>query len=281
MQFWSGTPFMSAAEALQLAQILDEAGFDGVICADHMIYPRTLTSRYPSESGTPGWAPETAWPDSWVMIGAMAALTRTLRFSNAVYVAPSRPLVEVAKVVATAAEVSGGRVSLGVGVGWMREEFELMGQDFGTRGKRLDEMIPALRALWRGGWVSWAGEHYRVPEMMLEPHPPGPVPILCGGESEAALRRAARLCDGWVGTAYVLDEAVRHVDRLSDLRREYGRAEQPFEVLVALLDPPSVELYQRAEEAGITAVMVAPWAMAQDRRDATMRFADKVISRFR
>ena len=281
MQFWSGTPFMSAAEALQLAQILDEAGFDGVICADHMIYPRTLTSRYPSESGTPGWAPETAWPDSWVMIGAMAALTRTLRFSNAVYVAPSRPLVEVAKVVATAAEVSGGRVSLGVGVGWMREEFELMGQDFGTRGKRLDEMIPALRALWRGGWVSWAGEHYRVPEMMLEPHPPGPVPILCGGESDAALRRAARLCDGWVGTAYVLDEAVRHVDRLSDLRREYGRAEQPFEVLVALLDPPSVELYQRAEEAGITAVMVAPWAMAQDRRDATMRFADKVISRFR
>lgn len=281
MQFWSGTPFMSAAEALQLAQMLDEAGFDGVICADHMIYPRTLTSRYPSESGTPGWAPETAWPDSWVMIGAMAALTRTLRFSNAVYVAPSRPLVEVAKVVATAAEVSGGRVSLGVGVGWMREEFELMGQDFGTRGKRLDEMIPALRALWRGGWVSWAGEHYRVPEMMLERHPPGPVPILCGGESEAALRRAARLCDGWVGTAYVLDEAVRHVDRLSDLRREYGRAEQPFEVLVALLDPPSVELYQRAEEAGITAVMVAPWAMAQDRRDATMRFADKVISRFR
>lgn len=281
MQFWSGTPFMSAAEALQLAQILDEAGFDGVICADHMIYPRTLTSRYPSESGTPGWAPETAWPDCWVMIGAMAALTRTLRFSNAVYVAPSRPLVEVAKVVATAAEVSGGRVSLGVGVGWMREEFELMGQDFGTRGKRLDEMIPALRALWRGGWVSWAGEHYRVPEMMLEPHPPGPVPILCGGESEAALRRAARLCDGWVGTAYVLDEAVRHVDRLSDLRREYGRAEQPFEVFVALLDPPSVELYQRAEEAGITAVMVAPWAMAQDRRDATMRFADKVISRFR
>lgn len=281
MQFWSGTPFMSAAEALQLAQILDEAGFDGVICADHMIYPRTLTSRYPSESGTPGWSPGTAWPDSWVMIGAMAALTRTLRFSNAVYVAPSRPLVEVAKVVATAAEVSGGRVSLGVGVGWMREEFELMGQDFGTRGKRLDEMIPALRALWQGGWVSWAGEHYRVPEMMLEPHPPGPVPILCGGESEAALRRAARLCDGWVGTAYVLDEAVRHVDRLSALRREYGRAEQPFEVVLALLDPPSVELYQRAEEAGITAVMVAPWAMAQDRRDATMRFADKVISRFR
>lgn len=284
MQFWSGTPFVPTRQALRLAQILDEAEFDGVICADHMIYPRELTSRYPSESGKPGWAPETAWPDSWVMIGAMAALTTRLRFSNAVYVAPSRPLLEVAKVVATAAEVSGGRVSLGVGVGWMREEYELMGQDFATRGKRLDEMIPALRALWQGGWVSWSGEHYQVPELMLEPHPPAPVPILCGGESEAALRRAARLCDGWIGTAYVLDEAVRHVDRLTALRREYGRADEPFEVLLALLDPPSVQLYQRAEEAGITAVMVAPWAAgntAEDQRGATMRFADTIIGRFR
>lgn len=275
---------MPTRQALTLAQILDEAEFDGVICADHMIYPRDLTSRYPSESGKPGWAPETGWPDSWVMIGAMAALTTRLRFSNAVYVAPSRPLLEVAKVVATAAEVSEGRVSLGVGVGWMREEYELMGQDFSTRGKRLDEMIPALRALWQGGWVSWSGEHYRVPELMLEPHPPAPVPILCGGESEAALRRAAWLCDGWIGTAYVLEEAVRHVDRLTGLRREYGRADEPFEVLLALLDPPSVELYQRAEEAGITAVMVAPWAAghtAEDQRGATLRFAEKVISRCR
>lgn len=284
MQFWSGTPFVPARQALKLAQMLDEAEFDGVICADHMIYPRELTSRYPSEGGKPGWAPETAWPDSWVLIGAMAALTTRLRFSNAVYVAPSRPLLEVAKVVATAAEVSGGRVSLGVGVGWMREEYELMGQDFATRGKRLDEMIPALRALWQGGWVSWSGEHYQVPELMLEPHPPAPVPILCGGESEAALRRAARLCDGWVGTAYVLEEAVRHVDRLTALRREYGRADEPFEVLLALLDPPSVELYRRAEDAGITAVMVAPWAAgntAEDQRGATLRFAETIIGRFR
>lgn len=272
---------MPTRQALQIAQILDESGFDGVICADHMIYPRDLRSRYPSESGKPGWAPETAWPDSWVMIGAMAALTTKLRFSNAVYVAPSRPLLEVAKMVATAAEVSEGRVSLGVGVGWMREEYELMGQDFATRGKRLDEMIPALRALWQGGWVSWSGEHYQVPELMLEPHPPAPVPILCGGESEAALRRAARLCDGWVGTAYVLEEAVHHVDRLTALRREYGRADEPFDVLLALLDPPSVELYQRAEEAGITAVMCAPWAVAEDQRGATLRFAEKIISRFR
>ncbi len=143
------------------------------------------------------------------MIGAMSSITRRLRFSNAIYVAPARPLLEVAKQVATASVISEGRVSLAVGAGWMREEFDLLGQDFSNRGKRLDEMIPALRALWQGGWVSWNGRYYQVPELMLEPHPPTPVPILCGGESEVALRRAARLCDGWVGTAYAWDDAVR------------------------------------------------------------------------
>ena len=172
MQFWCGTPFMKTTESLAVARMIDEAGYDGMICADHLIYPSELRSPYPSPTGKPGWPPETAWPDTWVLIGAMAAVTRRLRFSNAVYIAPARPLLEVAKQVATAAELSEGRVSLGVGIGWMREEYELLGQAFSNRGKRLDEMIPALRALWQGGWVSWHGEHYQVPEMMIEPHPP-------------------------------------------------------------------------------------------------------------
>lgn len=287
MQFWSGTAFMDTRDALVVAPLLDEAGFDGIVCSDHMIYPRELSSPYPdSDTGKPGWAPETAWPDSWVLIGAMAAVTERLRFSNAVYVAPARPLLEVAKQVATAAVVSNGRVSLGVGVGWMREEFELMGQDFDTRGKRLDEMIPALRELWRGGWVSYTGQYYQVPEMMIEPHPPAPVPILCGGESEAALRRAARLCDGWVGYAYPLDRAARYAERLTTLRREYGREHEPFEILLALLDPPSPDLYKRAEDLGITAVMCAPWVGQSDGtparfRESIARFAETIIAAVR
>jgi probable F420-dependent oxidoreductase len=227
-----------------------------------------------------------------VLIGAMAAVTTNLRFGNAVYIAPARPLIEVAKVVATAAVVSRGRVSLGVGAGWMREEYALMGQDFATRGKRLDEMIPALRALWSGGWVSWRGEHYEVPELMLEPHPPAPVPILCGGESEAALRRAARLCDGWVGYAYAWNDAVHYVDRLTALRREYGRDGEPFEVLLALREQPTPDLYNRARDAGVTAVMCAPWlgqggaAGAGDHPDDRFRrpierFAEDVIAKVR
>ncbi len=212
MQIWTGTAFMHTTETVLVARMLDEAGFDGIVVSDHMIYPRELSSPYPSPTGKPMWTPETAWPDSWVLIGAMAAVTQRIRFTNAVYIAPARPLLEVAKQVATAAVISGGRVALTVGAGWMREEFELMGQDFANRGKRLDEMIEALPALWRGGWVSWNGKHYQVTELMLEPHPQKPVPIMCGGESEAALRRAARLCDGWVGNAYTWEEADEKVN---------------------------------------------------------------------
>src|SRR5262245_42014841 len=165
VKFWCGTQFRRTTELVPTARMLDDCGYDGVFTGDHFCYPRVLQSPYPYPEaslpdGRPFWAPETEWPDSWVLIAAMAAATTNLHFSNSVYVAPARPLVEVAKLVATASAISGGRVSLGAGVGWMREEFDLLGTDFDTRGPRLDEMIPALRALWKGGWVSWHGDYY-------------------------------------------------------------------------------------------------------------------------
>jgi probable F420-dependent oxidoreductase len=289
MQFWSGTAFMQTSEILAVARMLDESGYDGILCSDHMIYPRQLASPYPDHpSGRPPWTPDTPWPDCWVQIGAMAAVTSRLRFSNAVYIAPARPLLEVAKLVASASVLSKGRVSLAAGIGWMREEYELMGQDFGTRGKRLDEMIPALRALWAGGWVSWSGQYYQVPEMMIEPHPHAPIPILCGGESDAALRRAVQLCDGWVGYAYPWEQAVGYVDRLQRLRREFGRDNEPFDIMLALLEPPSSDLYKRAQDIGITAVMCSPWGGldtgtggVERFREPIERFAEDIMAKVR
>lgn len=276
---------METTHAVAVAPMLDDAGFDGIVVSDHLIYPRELSSPYPSPTGKPMWSPETAWPDSWVLIGAMAAVTQRIRFTNAVYIAPARPLLEVAKLVATAAVVSGDRVALTVGAGWMREEFDLMGQDFTNRGKRLDEMIRALPELWRGGWVSWDGTHYRVPELMIEPHPGAPVRILCGGETDAGLRRAARLCDGWVGNAYSWQEAGEKIDRLTALRNEYGRSGEPFEIMIAIREPVSVDTVKRAEDLGVTALMCRPWATADatwtvDRYRASIgEFADTVLSK--
>jgi probable F420-dependent oxidoreductase len=292
MKFWCGTAFMDAAEIPAVARMLDDAGYHGILTSDHLIFPRQLSSRYPSPTGRPFWDPSTGWPDSWVLIGAMASVTTNLRFSNAVYVAPARPILEVAKQVATASVLSGGRVSLAVGAGWMREEFELQGQTFDDRGPRLDEMIQALRALWKGGWVSWSGTYYNIPELMLEPHPISAVPILCGGESQAALRRAARYCDGWVGTAYTWQEAAGWIQEVNRHRREYGRLGEPFEIILALREIHTPDLYKRAEEMGVTGVMVSPWAGVDDinagrhdalklraerYRDSIERFAEEIV----
>ncbi len=260
MQFWSGTAFMKTSEIVAVARMLDEAGFDGMLCSDHMIYPRELSSPYPdSPSGKPPWAPETAWPDCWVQIGAMAAVTERLRFSNAVYVAPGASAAGGGQAGRDRLGDLGRAGVAGGGVGWMREEYELMGQDFRTRGKRLDEMIPALRALWRGGWVSWSGEHYQVPEMMIEPHPPRRCRS-CAAASPMRRCGARRDCAmAGSGTRTAGTTRSPTCDKLTKLRREYGRDSEPFDIMLALLEPPSPDLYKRAEDAGITAVMCGPW----------------------
>jgi len=136
--------------------------------------------------------------------------------------------------------------------------------------------------------VRWSGQYYHVPELMIEPHPEVPVPILCGGESDAALGRAARLCDGWVGYAYAWDDAVGYEKKLTALRREYGRENEPFDILLALLEPPTPDLYKRAEDIGITAVMSARWmgvdlppGDAERFREPIERFAETIIVKVR
>ena len=130
--------------------------------SDHIFYPRDLSTPYPySPDGKPIWPPETAWPDNWVTIGAMAAVTERLQFGTSVYVAPARDLFTVAKQVGTAAVLSGNRVNLGRGRGLDEARSSRRpASDYDNRGKRLDEMIPALRTLWSGGWVEYHGDYY-------------------------------------------------------------------------------------------------------------------------
>jgi probable F420-dependent oxidoreductase len=223
----------------------------------------------------------------------MAAVTSRVRFTTGVYVAPARDLVTVAKQVGTAAVISGGRVNLGVGVGWCKEEFVATGQDFHTRGRRLDDMIPALRAVWEPGWVEYHGPHYDVPAMQMTPAPPGPVPIYVGGHSEPALRRAATLADGWIAAgAYKPEEARTHLTALRAALAEAGRADDPFDILLSVHAVPEVDLYRRFEEEfGVTDVLCAPWmgarvapdepAESQHRKrvDASQRFADEILAK--
>ena len=265
MKFWCATAFMKTKQLVHIAQLLDEAGYHGLMVSDHLVYPKNLQSKYPYSphpDGRPIWEPETAWPDPWVLIGAMTSVTRQLNFTTNIYVAGHRPLLQLAKEIATASVLSDGRVALGAGAGWMKEEFDLQGQDFSNRGKRLTEMISALRAMWGGGWVEFHGEYYDIPPVTMEPAPPKPVPIYVGGHTDAALRRAAKVGDGWIGNAYPWEEAEIHVNKLKGYLREYGRENDDFEIICGLYAMPTADLYQRAEEElGLTGTLCMPWAL--------------------
>ena len=222
----------------------------------------------------------------------MPAQTENLLFTTGIYIAPLRDLMTAAKTVGTAAVLSDNRVRLGIGVGWCKEEFDQTGQDFGTRGKRLDEMIVALRALWRGGYVEFHGDFYDVPECQMEPAPTQPVPIIGGGHSPVALRRAAALCDGWIAAgAYQEEEGWLHLAHLREALQKAGRDEEDFSIYLSLNEPPDVDLYRRFADAGVTDFVFAPWMFvdvapgasedeALAARLPTVRwFADEIIAK--
>lgn len=244
MRFAVVTAFVPAGEIPAIARAADELGYHSLSIADHVVDLADLATPYPYEaSGRRRWDETCEWPDPWVLIGALSALTTRLRFFTSVYVAALRSPYLVANAVGTAARLSGGRVSLGVGVGWCREEFELLGQDFAGRGRRTDADLEVMARVWADG---------------------PPVPVLVGGLSEVALRRAARH-DGWVGDVCTVQEAVATARRLAELRAEAG-ASGPFEVIPALSDAVLPEDFARAREGGVTEVMTAPWMYYHGRR---------------
>jgi alkanesulfonate monooxygenase SsuD/methylene tetrahydromethanopterin reductase-like flavin-dependent oxidoreductase (luciferase family) len=187
----------------------------------------------------------------------------------------------VARAVATAAWASGGRVVLGVGVGWMAEESAALGQDFGTRGRRTDEAITVLRSALAGGPVAHEGTAYAFPALHVRPTAAAPVPIWVGGESDAALRRAALLADGWI-TEHPAERCDAWLARIRELRAGAGLADGPFEVAVACWRDPTEADRVAFDRLGVGHVKVQPWQWHEGDRStlavklaALERFADR------
>ncbi|HEX2312680.1 MAG TPA: TIGR03619 family F420-dependent LLM class oxidoreductase [Thermomonospora sp.] len=286
MEFWLGAAFVDTGEYLGLARAADRLGYDVVAVSDHLFHAAYGTPYPYSEDGTPPYDAGTHWPDPWVTIGAMAAVTERVRFATNVYVVPVRDLFTVAKAVSTAAVLSGDRVVLGVGAGWCADEFAQTGQDFRTRGRRLDEAIPVLRRLWAGGEVEHHGRFHDFGPLSIAPVPARPVPVYVGGDSDAALRRAARIGDGWIGNrVYPEDRLGDLLDRLAGFLAEEGRTLDDLRVVAPIGAMPSADLYRKWAERGVDATMAAPWWRAGNaapldvKIDAMERFADEVISR--
>ncbi len=278
MKFYVSCAFLKTNEVLEIARAADDLGYEGLGIPDHVVNLETLATPYPyTEDGERRWQPFTDWPDPWVLVGALAAATERLKFLTTVYIPAMRDPYSAAKAIGTAAVLADGRVELGIGVGWCEEEFTLMGQQFAKRGKRTDEMIELMRALWQPGWTEFDGEFYQTPRLEMTPTPP-PIPIYSGGLSDIALRRAARL-DGWIGDLITLDQAIERVDKVRALRAEKGLSMDGFRVVTPLADAFLPEHYERAANAGIDGIITMPWvfycapdASVSDKIDGMRRF---------
>lgn len=251
MKFWQSLAFCEIDQTVELAKFAEELGFHGVSFGDHLVTTKTQVDEYSyTGSGRIFWQPETHWPDPWVICAALAHATRKLHFLTTIYVLPMRDSFSAAKAISTAARLSDDRIVLGVGVGWQKTEFELTGQDFHTRGKRLDEQLEVIRRLMSGEMVEFHGSFHDFAPLQMSPGTARPVPVLIGGDSDVALRRAAR-CDGWLGLRYTEEQLPGVLNRLRRAREEAGTLDRPFEVWSAVVDPQP-RTFERIEAMGVT-----------------------------
>jgi probable F420-dependent oxidoreductase len=281
---------VDAAELLELAPAAEEAGYDSIGLPDSVFYPRHVSADYPyTPDGKRMWGADVPMPDPFIAIAAMAAITQRLRFTTGVLKLPLRDPLLAAKQVATLAVMSRNRFALGVGLSWIPEEFTFTRTEMRTRGARTDEAIEIIKTVCAGRgpeWVEYHGKHYDFDELKISPAPDRPVPVYVGGHTMAGLKRAARIGDGWVSVNTTADQLAGSISRLAELRADYGRSGQPFEIDVSPTDVRDIGGYRDLERAGVTTCRVVPWRMygeeptPRGRLASLRRFADEVISRY-
>jgi len=299
MRFTYAESMCDPAQYPTLAIEAERAGFASFTVPDSLCYPEESDSRYPyTPDGSRTFLEDRPFLEPMSLIPALAAVTERLRFTTFVVKLPIRQPVLVAKQAASVAVLSGNRFGFGVGLSPWPEDFEMTGTDFRTRGRRMDEMIEILRGLTTpaaeqpeagfltGQYFGYRGEHYAFPRIKLCPVPTEPIPILIGGHAEPALRRAARLGDGWMHAGGDGGELDGLLARLAELRREAGREREPFEIHVISMDAYTPDGVRRLEDRGITDAIVGfrnayerDTTTLQQKVDALRAFADHVIAK--
>jgi probable F420-dependent oxidoreductase len=273
-----------------LARAAEEAGYHSMVIPDSICYPQHAVSTYPyNPDGSREFLEDKPFLEPFSLIPALGAVTSRIKFTTFVVKLPIRHPLLLAKQVTSTAVLTGGRLVLGVGTSPWREDYDVLGVEWASRGRRMDESIEILRGLATGGYFELHGKTLDLPPVKIAPVPAEPVPVLIGGHSDAALRRAARLGDGWMHGGGDPADLPRLLARLDELRRqEPARAGQPFEVHVISADAYTVDGVRRLEEQGVTDVIVGfrwPYATGPDTEplgrkiDSLRKFADNVIAK--
>lgn len=247
----------------RFALAVESMGYDHLVMYDHVVGAVHGVDR-PIALPAQSYSEKDAFYDPLVAFGYLAGLTSRIELVTGVLILPQRQTVLVARQAADVSLLSGNRLRLGVGIGYNPVEYEALGQDFRTRGRRIDEQIPYLRALWRGEPQTFRGKFDQIQQAAVVPPPAEPIPIWLGGSSEAAFRRAARLGDGFVFGYGLRDTALEGWARVQELLGEEGRSVAGFRAVFNLLpDSPGSEtldsivaVMPRLAESGVTDVIV-------------------------
>jgi probable F420-dependent oxidoreductase len=289
MRFSYAESMIDPTYYLPLARAVEAAGYDSMIVPDSICYPEESDSTYPyTADGSREFLEDKPFIEPFSLIPAMGAVTETLRFTTFVVKLPIRHPVLVAKQAASVAVITDNRFGFGIGISPWPEDYEICDVPWERRGRRMNEMMEIIRGLTDGGYFSYQGEVFEVPSIKICPVPTERLPLLVGGHSEPALKRAARLADGWMHAGGDPDEMATQINRLHDLREEYGRQNDPFEIHVISLDGWSVDGCKRLEDMGVTDVIVGfrdAYAVPQDTEtlqtkiDALNAFADEVVAK--
>jgi probable F420-dependent oxidoreductase len=277
MNFGIALGALNAHFHVDAAEEAERLGFESVWLPEHLVLPvRMSRSPYGADEHPPV-PPTTPVFDAFAYLGYLAGRTRHLRLGTHVYNLGLRHPFVAARGVQTVDVVSGGRVEFGIGASWLEEEWRAVDLDFDSRGRRVDEALDVCKRLWTEPEIAHEGEFFRFDAVAFEPKPvqkPWP-PVLVGGESTAALRRAARLGDGWIGMGHTFETAAAQIDRLQEMRRQYGRDDAPFQICLGGA-VESVDDVQRWEELDVTRLVVSPWRRSPEAIDGLRRFADLV-----
>ncbi|MCZ4344162.1 TIGR03619 family F420-dependent LLM class oxidoreductase [Sphingomonadaceae bacterium G21617-S1] len=276
-----------------LAQTAETTGFHAFSIPDSTFYPKRSDSAYPyNDTGKiRGYIEATPFIEPMIAFSWMAAVTRKLRFYPNVMKVPVRSPIILAKLISSLAVMSDNRFILGAGIGPWEEDFTYNGLNWSKRGKLLDECIEIIRGLMTGDYFEFHSENYDFGPIKLNPVPTQPVPIIIGGHAPPALRRAARIGDGWVSVNGDITTLKPMIDEINRYRAEYGTIDKPYEIHIGNFDfersgpPPTLDDYRRLEEIGATdycvVPLVDPTLDLQQKIDIVNRFGDEVISKLR